>query len=994
MTVKIMIGDALSQLKELDDDSLHCCITSPPYWGLRAYKGDPGMIGLEPTFEEHLENLVAVFREVRRVLRKDGTCWINYGDAYAGSWGNYHPTGKGGQRAKETKRWDRPAYEDKARRPPASRPQNGLKPKDLMMMPARVAMALQADGWWIRSEIIWHKCLSGGVWLYARTQKGVGPHMLKDLVRLDPSTIRLWNGTKWTQVVGWVQSPDRADPREIVLRSGERIGCTADHRWPTADRGLVETRDLVIGDILRSARLPDEGHEPKWLTPDALWFAGMYLAEGSMSGDTIQLSGHVKETERWRRIQALCEHYGAMPSLYENGNKQEIHINRCSALRAILRTVLAGRTAKDKRLSLQVWGWRNAVLKHIVMGYLEGDGSPDVGRVRLGCTRNYSLERDLRCLSARLGATITLKPSVSTIGNKGYPSFRGEWRWSRTGHHNERDRFEVMEIRRSRARKFWDVSVEDDPHLFALASGVLTHNSNPMPESATDRPTSAHEKLFLLTKAPRYFYDADAVRTEFSGETKALSFETMDFKRRDRYKMPDGRDTGSGAHGSVHRKGREKGKKADKQRGHSRRHDGFDDQWDSMTKEEQQSGGANLRNVWKIATHSFSEAHFACVDDETECLTAERWKRREALRVGDTIAGFDTETGRCRWDTVREIAAYPVADEPMIRILGRGIDQLLTPNHRCVIERRSGNRDIVRADMLKPSHKALVAAQWDDKSVADFPDPLASLIGWYVTEGNAGKDRITLYQSGDANPRYCDEIRQLLEDEGAVFTEASRVREWRGRDVIAVSWRVTGAIANMLLSLCPNKHLPDGFLRWPQESLEVLWDAMMKGDGHFRDAGRQTFVQKDKVLIDQVQALACRLGYATTMRKRSEGTWALYKTESLTRLLRSESGNLLSTQSYTGVVWCPRTDTGAWVARRDHRVFITGNTFPPALVEPCIKAGTSERGVCAECGAPWARVVKRTAGGLSLGLVELKQAAEKLVGMPPAFLPEELEGSQ
>ena len=104
------------------------------------------MIGLESTFDEHLTNLVAVFREVRRVLRKDGTLWLNYGDAYAndgkwgGSTGGKHAAGLHGQtgigRQKVT---------------------TGLKPKDLMLMPARVAMALQSDGWWLRSEIVWHK---------------------------------------------------------------------------------------------------------------------------------------------------------------------------------------------------------------------------------------------------------------------------------------------------------------------------------------------------------------------------------------------------------------------------------------------------------------------------------------------------------------------------------------------------------------------------------------------------------------------------------------------------------------------------------------------------------------------------------------------------------------------------------------------------------------------------------------------------------------------
>ena len=123
MTVRIMVGDALSQLAKLPDGSVHWVVTSPPYWGLRAYKGEPGMIGLEPTFDEHLDNLVAVFREVRRVLRKDGTCWVNYSDSYwAGGPNNF-----------------------------------GWKAKDLMGMPGLVSTALMKDGYYRRSEIIWHK---------------------------------------------------------------------------------------------------------------------------------------------------------------------------------------------------------------------------------------------------------------------------------------------------------------------------------------------------------------------------------------------------------------------------------------------------------------------------------------------------------------------------------------------------------------------------------------------------------------------------------------------------------------------------------------------------------------------------------------------------------------------------------------------------------------------------------------------------------------------
>jgi len=84
MTWSVLVGDVIDRLRELPDESVQCVVTSPPYWGLRDY-GVAGMIGLEPTMEEHITKLVAVFREVRRVLRGDGTLWMNYGDAYSGS---------------------------------------------------------------------------------------------------------------------------------------------------------------------------------------------------------------------------------------------------------------------------------------------------------------------------------------------------------------------------------------------------------------------------------------------------------------------------------------------------------------------------------------------------------------------------------------------------------------------------------------------------------------------------------------------------------------------------------------------------------------------------------------------------------------------------------------------------------------------------------------------------------------------------------------------
>jgi DNA modification methylase len=154
MTVRVIEGDCRDVLPTMEAESMHCVVTSPPYFGLRDY-GVAGQIGLEPTPDEFIAELVAVFREVRRVLRKDGTVWLNLGDSYAagghGGGGTFMKM-RGGDGNPATGAWAHRKDKKGWRSPPT-----GYKPKDLLMIPARVALALQADGWWLRSEIIWAK---------------------------------------------------------------------------------------------------------------------------------------------------------------------------------------------------------------------------------------------------------------------------------------------------------------------------------------------------------------------------------------------------------------------------------------------------------------------------------------------------------------------------------------------------------------------------------------------------------------------------------------------------------------------------------------------------------------------------------------------------------------------------------------------------------------------------------------------------------------------
>ena len=190
--IDFLQGDVFDNIKKLDDNSIDCVVTSPPYWGLRDYGtakwqgGDPNcdhqtkrsrgddikqgdkqgtnlgsrpniqtlckcgakridkQLGLEPTYQEHIQNIVELFRAMKPKLKDSATIWLNYGDSYAAT--------VNGTKAKDIKNDDR-GFVDK----PFSTIQGSIKPKDLVMIPNRIAIALQDDGWWIRSEIIWHK---------------------------------------------------------------------------------------------------------------------------------------------------------------------------------------------------------------------------------------------------------------------------------------------------------------------------------------------------------------------------------------------------------------------------------------------------------------------------------------------------------------------------------------------------------------------------------------------------------------------------------------------------------------------------------------------------------------------------------------------------------------------------------------------------------------------------------------------------------------------
>jgi DNA modification methylase len=575
----------VERLQELPAESINCCVTSPPYFGLRSYLPPDHLnkkyeIGNELTPEEYVSKMVEVFREVRRVLRKDGILFLNLGDSYAGSnqgAGTKIPTSK-----QSSNRGTNYMMMENHRSVLSKI--DGLKPKDLVGIPWYVAFALREDGYYLRQDIIW--CISGGTYIYAKTQKGVHPLTIKDIARLKPCTVELWTGKKWTRILGTSKSKRSGNEIEFVLRSGERISCTPKHKFPT-HRGLLEAKDIKVGDILDMTRLPDtENPKDCVIDNDAAWFAGLYLAEGSRSDDGIQISGHSKEIVRWEKLKRISKKYGGRITRTITGNCMNIRMYG-KILNSLLYELVSGKTAKNKCFGPTVWNYSNKFIESFLDGYLSGDGCWEEhnNRWRLGFTRNYNLERDLRTACARLGYKLTLKLSVSKYQGGKKPSFKGELRKDVSKHFNNKQQSEVIKIRKARCREVYDLGIEDDAHIFSLSSGILTHNSKPnaMPESVLDRCTKSHEYLFMLSKSRNYYYDADAIREPVASSTV----------ERDKYtRITKGKD---GPYAVAH-----------------------DHETPSNSK------GRNKRSVWSIPTQSFRGQHYAIFPEKLiePCLLA------------------------------------------------------------------------------------------------------------------------------------------------------------------------------------------------------------------------------------------------------------------------------------------------------------------------------------------------------------------------------------
>ena len=272
MSVRILHGDCRAVLPTLPDASVQCCVTSPPYYGLRDY-GVAGQIGLEPTPDEYVAEMVAVFREVRRVLRDDGTLWLNIGDSYSASQANNggcspsSTLGGGGGRYRAGSK-----NEAQYNAGPGRKRTDGVKPKDLLGIPWLLAFALRADGWFLRSDIIWAK-----------------PNPMPESVRDRPTSAHehvflLSKRDRYFYDAGAIREENsNPDLTECVKRWTERPG---NGEWPAGTGGRMGSvqNGRNARNVWTIATQPYSGAHFATMPPD---LAERCIKAGTKPGDTV-----------------------------------------------------------------------------------------------------------------------------------------------------------------------------------------------------------------------------------------------------------------------------------------------------------------------------------------------------------------------------------------------------------------------------------------------------------------------------------------------------------------------------------------------------------------------------------------------------------------------------------------------------------------------------------------------------------------------------------
>lgn len=635
----LYVGHVLQTLRKLPSESVQCCVTSPPYWGLRSYGtepqiwgGDPacdhkwgevvtrndnasggpsvkqesnagsrhvdysdrikrsdichcgawrGELGSEPTSGMFVEHLVEIFREVRRVLRPDGVCFVNIGDSYNAAGREGHGTRIG---QKQGTNRASASGEDSCRSSDIT-----LKPKDLCLVPWRFVIAAQADGWYVRDAICWSKpapmpeCLAPDTQVFIRRNGWVTRTNLGDVSKL-ANLPEILTPDGWRQIKNLWKTNKPA--MEIRASSVERVVCSEDHRFPiSSDRRRKKTRLEAASKIRHHGYADYLLYSPiqKHLTPPLTEWAGreldkslgyligVYAAEGGHDrGFGIKLTIGWIEDEFAQRIISAASSLGLVTTENRDGNAKNILIRDEWIYRAA--DAFVPGTCKTKSLCIELIlnapeDFRRAILD----GYIDGDGSDRDGGGWIATSASRRLRDDIATLASSVGI-VTSKGFGERADKRTGTVSRSHSIWTpyvsrRKPKAGTDGTFQIPpRARRLQGRNIEMIDIEVDGGIFLIGDGLITHNS------VRDRCTKAWEPIFMLTKSENYFFDAEAVKEPGS--------DSRPFGDLTRQKDVDGSGDGRGSR--------------------------FD-AWRAPP-----GATRKLRNVWRIATEPEPAAHFAC----------------------------------------------------------------------------------------------------------------------------------------------------------------------------------------------------------------------------------------------------------------------------------------------------------------------------------------------------------------------------------------------
>jgi len=377
--------------------------------------------------------------------------------------------------------------------------------------------------------------------------------------------------------------------------------------------------------------------------------------------------------------------------------------------------------------------------------------------------------------------------------------------------------------------------------------------------------------------------------------------------------------------------------------------------------------GRNPGDILRITTQPYKEAHFACVSEDTEILTLEGWKKYTELNYKQhkKVATYNLEKKVIEYQPIQYIREYDF-DGELIHVGNRDLDILMTSNHRNVVlktttsskalgRKRYKKECIVNADRLAYMDKIRVRADVIYPENNGIGKTFAELIGWVISEGHyKEKNQIELYQNEGVNAKRIDYLLKKLE-----ISHSRNVRR-----INQVVWYLKKSpLVEWIRNNIPNKKLNKFIVSIPLNELKALYKGLINGDGHTRkDDGRMMFIQKDKNCIDWFQVLAMRLGYHCIISEYEDGDiYSGYLTKRIFIGIRNTNGKgkAINIVKYKGKIWCPKTLNGTWIARRNGRIFVTGNTFPEKLVEPLIES-SCPREICAVCNKARVRVSEIT----------------------------------